>query len=466
MMLREKDKPTERIVMAVDIGGSKFMTGFVSTDGEILAVERYEWKVRTPEGIVEQIGKAMAGIAAGHPHLTEQAVAGGVTIPALADPVRGLWVDSDFLDVHDLPICDLLAERLGVPFYGDNDCNACVLAESYFGGARDIDNFLYLTVSSGIGGGVFLGGDLYYGARYQAGEIGLTISEPDGRLSLSGNQRGPLEMYGGTAGMAQTYRELGGALSDMDDLGGKEIAEAARAGDVAALRTVELEGCYLGRAIANAAALVAPQRVVLGGGISLQFDLFQQPLFDELKRLGEAHVPVVFASELGYEGAFLAAAACARRGLDGFDCALGTGSEGVCVLGVAVHDDGPCVTNLMVSGRCVTNRKAPGLAGYLVSQGIADTGYALGDLVRGDRLNELVNRAEAGDLGSEEELAIMGQALGRALAFACMLLDPGTIRLAGGLARARAWLEPEVLEAIQRETYWAKGEVPSRMEWM
>lgn len=465
-MRPEKDGPTESIVMAVDIGGSKFMAGFVSTDGDILAVERHEWEVRTPEGIVEQIVRAMAGIVAKHPYLAGRAVAGGVTIPALADPVRGLWVDSDFLDVHDLPICDLLSERLDVPFYGDNDCNACVLAESYFGGAQYDDDFLYLTVSSGIGGGVFLGGDLYYGARYQAGEIGLTISEPDGRLSLSGNQCGPLEMYGCTAGMAQTYRELGGALSDMGGLGGKEIAEAARAGDVAALRTVELEGRYLGRAIANAAALVAPQRVVLGGGISLLFDLFQQPLFDELERLGEAHVPAVFASEFGYEGAFLAAAACARRGLDGFDCALGTGSEDACVLEVAVHDDGPCVTNLMVNGRRVTNRKTSGLAGYLVSRGVADTGYALGELVRGDRLNELVNRAETGVLGAEEDLSIVGQALGRALAFACMLLDPWTIRLVGGLARARAWLEPEVLEAIRRETYWAKGEVPYRMEWM
>ena len=79
--------------------------------------------------------------------------------------------------MHDLPICDFLANRLRLPFFGDNDCNACALAEHYFGTAKSARDFLYITVSSGIGGGIFLGDRLFYGDRQLAGEIGLTVVE-------------------------------------------------------------------------------------------------------------------------------------------------------------------------------------------------------------------------------------------------------------------------------------------------
>lgn len=452
-------------IMTVDIGGSKFMPGFADARGNILATERHEWTDRTPEGIVEQVVREMRRMCDEHPDLAARAVAGGITIPAFADPVRGIWVDSDYLDVRDLPICDLLSERLGVPFYGDNDCNACVLAESFFGGAKGARDFLYMTVSSGVGGGVFLDGELYYGARYQSGEIGLTISEVGGRPSLSGNQLGPLEMYGCSVGMARTYAELGGPCEvGGHPVGGMEIADAARAGDAAALRTVELEGRYLGRAIANAACLCAPECVVVGGGISLLFDLYEQPLLAQLERLDEGLRPDVRPSVLGYEGAFLAAAACGLRGSQDFERALGAGGDEACVLEVglermpyAVH----VTSRLVVDGVVRARGDAPGLGGYLVASGIEDAGRTLDEMMSGADLAAALE----GDEGALNRAVEAAEALGRALAFSCMLLDPGTIRLTGELAQARGLLEEPVLEVIQRETYWEQGKVPYLIAW-
>ena len=168
-----------------------------------------------------------------HPGLRNRVVAGGVTIPGFADPKRGIWVDSDYLDVHDLPICDFLANRLRLPFFGDNDCNACALAEHYFGTAKGARDFLYITVSSGIGGGIFLGDRLFYGDRQLAGEIGLTVVEDRPRPEFSRFPRGRLEDYCSTRGMRTTYVSLGGTAQSSS--GGREIAAAARAEDPAAL---------------------------------------------------------------------------------------------------------------------------------------------------------------------------------------------------------------------------------------
>ena len=459
-----RDDPSAATILSVDVGGSKYLVGYVDVGGGVLCSERHEWESREPEAIVGQLARACEALRARHPDLAGREVAGGMTIPGFADPVRGVWVDSDDLAVRDLPVCELLSERLGIAFFGDNDCNACVLAEAYFGGAQGVRDFLYLTVSSGVGGGTMLAGELLYGAHAQSGEIGLTIVERDGRPSRSGNQRGPLEMYACTEGMARTFVESGGpGKVGGREPGGREIADLARSGDAAALRAVELEGRYLGRMIADADALLHPERVVIGGGISLLFDLMEPALSAELARLRDGAASVS-ATALGYEGALLGAAACGLRGWRGFDAALGLEPEAAQLAGARgpAPDGGGCVLeaslreghvagSLSVDGDVVL---ADGdLGAYLVADGIGDAGVPLDALVP--------PRGEAGPA----DVAAFADALGRALAFSCMLLDPGEIRMTGELVGLRDDIEPGVLAAIQRETYWEPGKVPYRMGW-
>lgn len=456
-------------ILSVDVGGSKYMVGYVTPAGDILCSSRHEWVGRTPDAIVEQLAAACERLRAEHPDLAACEVAGGMTIPGFAEPVRGVWVDSDFLDVHDLPVCDLLRDRLGLRFYGDNDCNACVLAEAYFGAVRGADDFLYMTVSSGIGGGVYLGGQLFYGAHAQSGEIGLTISCPGGRASLSGNQLGPLEMYGCTSGMARTLVEMGGPL-EVDGLvpGGREIAGLAEKGNEAAVATIELEGRFLGRAIACATALLGCDDVVIGGGISLMFDSYRDALEAELARVRpDAHVRVS-ATTLGYEGALLGAAACGLRGWRGFEDACGIESveaQDAGATGQTPADGGTLfsvdlagghVTSTLVAARHVL-LDATALGAYLVADGIDDPGTTLDGLF-----------AQVADISAldDDAAARLGDALGRAVAFACMVLDPGEIRLTGALATAPAAMRDALAAAIQRDTYWEQGRVPYRVRWM
>lgn len=432
-------------VVAIDIGGSKYMVGICDARGAILCSRSYGWCGRTADEIVDQVADAVADELSSHPDLAARIVAGGVTIPGFADPVRGIWVDSDYLPVHNLPICDLLAERTGVPFFGDNDCNACVLAEALFGCGRGLRDFLYITVSSGIGGGVFLGGRLFYGERLLSGEIGLTIVEPLPRPGISGKIRGRLEAYGCSRGMAQTFAELGGKIDGEGPAGGLEIARAAARGEAAALETLGREGVYLGRAIAGADALIAPERVIVGGGISLMLDRFLEPLMDELHRIRPHTAARIEATPLGYGGAFLGAAACALRGISGDACVLAGAGEGS-VLTVRC-ETGHTFATLSCAGR--EELTAPGagdLGGYLIAEGIDDRGVLLDDLLT------------AGD-------ELYGAALGRALAFACTLLDPETVHLAGKLGVARSHLEDVLLEAFQRDSFWARDEIPYRFIW-
>lgn len=130
--------------------------------------------------------------------------------------------------MHEFPICDVFRENTGIPFYADNDCNACALAEKYFGSAQDKDDFLYLTVSTGIGGALYIEGNLYYGSLGHAGEIGLFVVEENGRESDTGSVNGIVEMYASGRGLSRNYLELGGKLESEESLGGKTIAEYAR----------------------------------------------------------------------------------------------------------------------------------------------------------------------------------------------------------------------------------------------
>jgi len=433
-------------ILTIDIGGSKYMPGIVDFEGNVLCCERREWEDVSPEGIVSQLVDACADVMADHPEEAARVVVGGITIPAFADPVEGIWIDSDYLDVHDLPICQLLGEALDVPFFGDNDCNACVLAESYFGGARGERDFLYMTVSSGVGGGVFLDGELFYGARYLSGEMGLTICTPGGRPSLSGNELGPLEMYASGPALAQNYAELGGpAEVDGRPVGGREIAEAADRGEGPALAALELEGRYLGRAIANACSVLDPAVVILGGGISLLFDRYRGPLMAELERLRPGCRTQVRATGLGYEGAFLGAAACGLRGYRGFAKALGAGDDGSCEL-VVEHADGRFAARLVADGREVlTGPSVGGLGTFLVAGGMDDPGRTLDEIW-----------ADA-TLAAEDR----HDALGRAIAFFCMVLDPGTIRVRGVSGEAA----PVVRAALVRETFYHDDSLPYRIVW-
>ena len=305
----------KKCVLAVDIGGSKFITGFLGADGEILYSLRQEWRGLDRDSVIDRLTEAVRDTLASHPEFSPAAV--GMTIPGIADPAAGIWVSSPLGEINDFAVCDHIGRVTGLPVYIENDANACALAELYFGTGKGCRNFLYMTVSSGVGGALILGGRLYSGASGGAGEIGVTVAVENSSRRNSHGQRGLLELYASTSGLRQNYLECGGRPEiNGAPPDGRSIAELARGGDPAAERAFCLEGHYLGRAIAAANNLLDLERVVIGGGLSLAFDLYRDELLRVLREEDHQNTPgfAVLPTMLGYEGAFVGAGTVALLG--------------------------------------------------------------------------------------------------------------------------------------------------------
>lgn len=308
----------KRTYLAIDVGGSKLLTGLVREDGAILSSRKVMWNSLDEDQVLAQIfseADAMRDRCPGE-------ISGiGLTVPGTADPAAGLWKSAAFMGIYDLPIRELLTGRFGLDTYIENDTNACCLAEKMFGSGKNCRDFMYLTVSNGVGGALFLNDRLYYGANGCAGEFGMCVVRENG-VPLEGKRplRGSLEMYAAGRGLVRNYLEAGG----LPEIHGKkaegpEIARLAREKDPSALRAFEQEGYYLGKVIAAGCNILDPEKVIIGGGLSLVFDLYRDALDRTISQQQHRlefyrEKIVVEPSVLGYYGGLYGAAAAAILG--------------------------------------------------------------------------------------------------------------------------------------------------------
>ncbi len=183
-------------------------------------------------------------------------------------------------DWEDFPLAEWLREHFGVPAAVENDANAAALGEWRYGAGRGTRYFLYVTVSTGVGGGIVIGGRLYRGADSLAGEIGHMVVDPGGPRCTCG-RRGCLEAFSAGPAIARRARELlashhrsGEGRIILELVGGdpsritaREVAMAAARGDPLAAEILREAGEALGFGLAQAIALLNPERVALGGGV-------------------------------------------------------------------------------------------------------------------------------------------------------------------------------------------------------
>ncbi len=307
------------LILCIDIGGSKLMTGLVNIDGNMLVSERSEWHKLTAESVMETIINSAHALLVRYDGVRPCAI--GITIPGLADPQRGYWVEASFSGIRNLDIAPQLQREFGAPAYLDNDGQACALAERVFGVCRDVRDFLYLTVSNGVGGAVFMNDGIYYGAFGNAGEIGHCVVEEQAGRSCKCGGTGCLEMHASGRAIPLNYRDLGGG--DEGD-SAAAIAALAREGNAIAIQTFAMEGCYLGKAIAAACNLLNPAKVVIGGGVSLSFDLFEKSMRDTIDQYVYKNanseltvLPTAFGNTGGIMGA-AAVAVCGKNHLHNY----------------------------------------------------------------------------------------------------------------------------------------------------
>jgi glucokinase len=307
-------------IIGVDLGGTKMLLGVLDPDSKVLWESREASTGQTEDELVEllirEVGEARAA---------REGVAGvGLGIPATINHDKGIAVSAVNLPLEDVPIRDLVRERTGLPAFVDNDATVAALAEHLYGAARGAENAVMLTIGTGIGGGLILGGEIYRGSTGAGAELGHTVIEAGGP-PCQGNcpGRGCVEtLASGTAlgreGRAAAEREpdsaIGAMLAGGETIDGKAVTEAALGGDATARGVFDLIGSRLGVALTSFANIFEPEVFVIGGGVIAAGDLLLDParrVLEERALPPMKRIPVV-AAELGADAGMIGAAAMAR----------------------------------------------------------------------------------------------------------------------------------------------------------
>jgi len=308
-------------VIGVDLGGTKLLAGVVDRD---LVVHHRAYRPSPRSGALEAIEEVVRELvqAADVP-----VTAVGMGIPSLIDRGRGTAIWTNHLDLRDVPVRDLMAERLALPVAVDNDANAAMLAEHHAGAAQGAAHAVMLTLGTGIGGAIVAGGRLLRGARGSAGELGHFTVDLEGP-PCPGNcpNRGCLEAMASGAALAregqriaaeQPDTALGRELAGGRTITGALVTEFAHDGDPAALEAVTLVGTRLGVGLAGIANALDPEVIVIGGGVIGAGELLLAPAREELAKRAlppVAEVVRVSAARFGDEAGMLGAALLAREG--------------------------------------------------------------------------------------------------------------------------------------------------------
>jgi glucokinase len=316
-----------RRTIGVDLGGTKLLAGAV--DRRLGVHHRVQ---RTVTGLHQRVLLEVAGDA-----VTEARVSGGAAvaavgfgIPCLIDRRTGQAVVGVNTPLADIAFADVMAERLGLPVFVDNDGNASALAEHRAGAARGASEAVVLTLGTGIGGGLIIRGQLYRGALGAAGELGHMVIDFDGPY-CQGNcpNRGCAEMFASGTALAREALRLAAerpesglakVLAGGRELAGPLVTELAHDGDPAAIEAVRVIGARLGIVIANLANIFNPEVVVVGGGVIAAGELMLAPAREVLAKrtLPFLHENLrIVAARFGMEAGMIGAAALAFDGLEG-----------------------------------------------------------------------------------------------------------------------------------------------------
>jgi len=311
-------------IIGVDLGGTKMLLGVLDADSQVLWESRETSTGQTEDELVELLVREVEEARAERPAVA----AVGLGIPATIDHERGVAVSAVNLPLTDVPIRDRVSERTGLPVFVDNDANVAALAEHLYGAAQGTRNAVMLTVGTGIGGGLIIGGEVYRGSTGAAAELGhvaIDLDGPDCQGNCPG--RGCVEsLASGTAvgreGRVAAGREpdsvLARMLADGHSIDGKAVTEAALGGDAAARGVFELIGRRLGVALTSFANIFEPEVIVIGGGVIAAGDLLLDPARRELeaRALPPMNRTPVLAAELGPDAGMIGAAAMARIELE------------------------------------------------------------------------------------------------------------------------------------------------------
>jgi len=311
------------LAIGVDVGGTKVAAGVVDDQGQILARLRRDTPAQDPAELQDLIAEVIAELAADH-----EVEAAGLGAAGFVDAARSTVLFAPNLPWRNTALRAAVEQRTGLPVVVENDANAAAWAETRFGAGHGQPHTVTVTVGTGLGGGLVVGGELVRGAFGVAAEVGHLNLVPEGRPCGCGNL-GCWEQYASGRALVTEARqraaaspEQAGLLLELaqgrpEQISGPMVTMGAVAGDPVALQSFRAVGAWLGHGLADLAAVLDPRTFIIGGGVAEAGELLVGPAREAFQAglTGRGHRPTatVRVAELGQDAGLIGAADLARR---------------------------------------------------------------------------------------------------------------------------------------------------------
>ena len=292
--MTDSSNVSSNLVFAVDLGGTHLRAALVDSSGKIhKQLKRKTPKDETPDVLIDTLASVADEWRNG------PIIGAAVMVPGAVDSAQAVVLSAPNLpSLINFGLKAVLQERLGWPVVLENDANAAAIGEMWLGAARGCRDVVSVTLGTGVGGGMLLGGKLWRGAHGAAGEIGHTTVDPFSGLKCKCGNTGCLELFASATAIVRMAREslsqFSAATLSADDLTAEKIYEAGRQGDELALSVFRRAGKYLGIGLANLMSLIDPEIIVINGGVVNGWDLFAVDMYAEVsERAFQATAPKV-----------------------------------------------------------------------------------------------------------------------------------------------------------------------------
>lgn len=315
-------------LLGIDLGGTTVKFGILTLEGEV----QEKWSIET--NILEDGKHIVPDIVASIKHrfdlygLTKDDFAGiGMGSPGAVDRDKKTVTGAFNLNwASTQEVGSVIEAEVGVPFAIDNDANVAALGERWVGAGENNPDVVFMTLGTGVGGGIVADGNLIHGVAGAGGEIGHMIVEPENGFTCTCGSVGCLETVASATGVVRVARLLAegyegdsvikAAIDNGDAVSSKDIFEAAQTGDLFADSVVEKVGFYLGLASANLGAVLNPDSIVIGGGVSAAGEFLRSRIEKHFNRFAFPQVrktTKIKMAELGNDAGIIGAASLAQQ---------------------------------------------------------------------------------------------------------------------------------------------------------
>ena len=305
--------------IGIDLGGTKLAAGVIDENYALLSrAEKPTRAAMGAETVIADMAECVRMALAEAGKSIADCAGAGIGSPGLCDTAKGSVRNTHNLGWYGVPVCDMLSKELGVPVKVDNDANCAALGEVVAGAAKGSKSALMVTLGTGVGGGIIIGGEIYSGWQSLGGEIGHMCIVMDGEQCSCG-EKGCWEAYAASSALVRQAEKAAAEhpesllAADAGSLDGKKIFAAVNAGDSVAMAVVERYCAYVGVGIVNLVNAIYPESIIIGGGISAVGETILSPIreyigehfFASKKEL----MPRVAQAQLGNDAGIIGAAA-------------------------------------------------------------------------------------------------------------------------------------------------------------